>query len=249
MANFARKIALALTLSGLIGATLPGAAFAAGETKPTTMANEDILRISLQALTGTTSERKAAIDALVARKKLDIVPTLVLWLNISGNHVAIAEALETLTGEKLITWREAMLWQEAHPEIVPHPSYKELKLRYFASIDRNFVHSWHAGIHPACSFPAPARSQIMRWSGSAFGNPRLLHFHTCGAYAPGEISWNVIDPTINIDGVTYWNNGVLHAERLPNGPEILAKYPCTAAVFDQPDRDIGFRAARQAGVT
>ena len=139
MANFARKIAPAFILFGMIGIALPEATFAADETKPAAMADEDVLGISLQALTGTTSERKAAIDALVARNKLDIVPTLILWLNISSEHVAIAEALEKLTSEKITTWREAMLWQEAHPEIIPHPSYKELKLRYFASIDRNFT--------------------------------------------------------------------------------------------------------------
>ncbi len=77
---------------------------------------------------------------------------------------------------------------------------------------------------------------------AAIGNPRILHFHTCGAYAPGEISWNVIDPTIMIDGVTYWERGVCHAERLPDGPAILDKYPCAAALFEHPDWDIGFRA-------
>ncbi|WP_171173308.1 hypothetical protein [Ruegeria sp. HKCCD8929] len=109
-------------------------------------------------------------------------------------------------------------------------------------IDRNFVHSWHAGIHPGCGYPWDMRENFERWGGSAFGNPRILHFHTCGAYAPGEISWNVIDPTIVIDGVTYWERGVFHAERLPDGPEILGKYPCAAALFEHPDWDIGFRA-------
>ena len=110
-------------------------------------------------------------------------------------------------------------------------------------IDRTFVHSWHAGIHPGCGYPWNLRDNYERWGGAAFGNPRILHFHTCGAEAPGEISWNVIDPTVVIDGITYWDKGVFHAERLPNGPDILAKYPCTAAVFNQPDRDIGFRKA------
>ena len=68
-------------------------------------------------------------------------------------------------------------------------------------IERNFVHSWHAGIHPGCGYTRLARDNYERWGGSNFGNPRILHFHTCGAYAPGEISWNVVDPTILIDGV------------------------------------------------
>ncbi|SNT76552.1 hypothetical protein [Paracoccus seriniphilus] len=106
-------------------------------------------------------------------------------------------------------------------------------------IDRDFVHSWHVGIHPGCGFAAPATDDFMRWSGAAFGNPRLLHFHTCGAYAPGEISWNVVDPTIVVDGVTLWKDGVLDPDAVPGGSEILAAYPSLRATFAQPDRRIG----------
>jgi hypothetical protein len=108
-------------------------------------------------------------------------------------------------------------------------------------IDRNFIHSWHAGIHPGCGYPWQARDNYERWGGAAFGNPRILHFHTCGAYAPGEISWNVIDPTIVVDGVTLWENGRFHAERLPGGQEILDRFPCAAALFTAPDTEIGLQ--------
>jgi len=113
-------------------------------------------------------------------------------------------------------------------------------------IDRNFVHSWHAGIHPGCGYPWDILENVERWGGAAFGNPRILHFHTCGAYAPGEISWNVIDPTIRIDGVTLWDKGTFHVKRLAKGPEILAKYPCAAALFANPDRNIGLNRRHEA---
>lgn len=106
-------------------------------------------------------------------------------------------------------------------------------------IDRNFVHSWHAGLHPGCAHPTPARANMVQWSGSAFGNPRLLHFHTCGAYAPGEISWNMLDPTITLDAVAVWENGHLYPERLPGGAEILAEFPEVAEIFAHPDMRIG----------
>lgn len=109
-------------------------------------------------------------------------------------------------------------------------------------IDRNFVHSWHAGIHPGCGYPWDMRKNYERWGGAAFGNPRILHFHTCGTYAPGEISWNIFDPTIELDGVALWEEGAFRADRLPGGSEILARYPCAAKLFDRPDRDIGLRA-------
>lgn len=114
-------------------------------------------------------------------------------------------------------------------------------------IDRNFVHSWHAGIHPGCAFPWDMRQNWPRWGSVAFGNPRILHFHTCGAYAPGEISWNVIDPTVEVDGIALWERGVFHAERLPGGAEILARYPCAAALFAAPERDIGLRGGSARG--
>jgi len=108
-------------------------------------------------------------------------------------------------------------------------------------IDRNFVHSWHAGIHPGCGYPWDIRKSYDRWAGAAFGNPRILHFHTCGAYAPGEISWNVFDPIVEIDGVLLWENGRLMLERLPEGAEILTRHPSVAKLFANPDMNIGLR--------
>ncbi len=106
-------------------------------------------------------------------------------------------------------------------------------------LDRNFVHSWHAGIHPGCGFPWEMKRNYEHWGGTAFGNPRVLHFHTCGAYAPGEISWNIFDPTIEVDGVQIWQDGQFFPDRLQGGAEVLATYPCAAAAFANPDRRVG----------
>jgi hypothetical protein len=106
-------------------------------------------------------------------------------------------------------------------------------------IDRDNIHSWHVGIHPGCAYLQPAGDSYERWSGGAFGNPRLLHFHTCGNYPPGEISWNIVDPTVRIDGVEVWQNGRLFPDRIAGGAKILARYPCVAALFDHPAQDIG----------
>jgi len=95
--------------------------------------------LSVQILIGSRFERNAILDYFVRRGKKDIVPTLVLIMNIGGNPTNVVAALEKLTGEKLPTWREAMLWQEANPQIVPHPSYRQLKLRYLANIDPKFM--------------------------------------------------------------------------------------------------------------
>jgi hypothetical protein len=63
--------------------------------------------------------------------------------------------------------------------------------------------------------------------------------HTCGAYAPGEICWNVVDPTVKADGINLWENGVLHPERAPGGADLLEEYADLKKIFENPDRRIG----------
>jgi len=106
-------------------------------------------------------------------------------------------------------------------------------------VDPMLLHSWHAGIHPGCAYARPASDNPARWSGAAFGNPRVLHFHACGDYAPGEVSLNVIDPTILLDDVPVWERGRLYPARVPGGAAVLAEYPCLAAAFADPAQDIG----------
>ena len=102
-----------------------------------------------------------------------------------------------------------------------------------------FVHSWHAGIHPGCAYHMQAGVNVERWGSGAFGNPRVLHFHTCGTVAPGEISLNVIDPTIRLDGVAVWEDGCLYPDRVAGGAELLARYPGLAELFADPETEIG----------
>lgn len=105
-----------------------------------------------------------------------------------------------------------------------------------------YVDSWHAGIHPGCQFDSNAEEDLLRWSSTAFGNPRLLHFHTCGEYAPGEIAWNIVDPSIYLDGVAIWEDGQLFPERIPACETILNNHPNLAALFANPIREIGLSA-------
>lgn len=77
-------------------------------------------------------------------------------------------------------------------------------------IDPDVVHSWHAGIDTGCAFWGIPKDDPDLWANSVFGHPRFLHFHTCGAYAPGEICWMVANPSIACDGRALWQNGQLH---------------------------------------
>jgi hypothetical protein len=107
------------------------------------------------------------------------------------------------------------------------------------NIERNYVHSWHLGIHPGCYFKEPATENFETWTGSAFGNPRLLHFHTCGSYAPGEICWNIVDPTVVVDGNIIWKDGAVQLNSIPGAEHILKEYPSLELLFRDPDQRIG----------
>ncbi len=105
-------------------------------------------------------------------------------------------------------------------------------------IDRDVVHSWHAGINPKTFYPRPAEENIERWGGIAFASPRTTHFHTCGDSAPGEIAWSVIDATITLDGETFWKEGRFVFLEWPDIRALLDDYPGAEDAFEM-RRDIG----------
>lgn len=98
-------------------------------------------------------------------------------------------------------------------------------------IDPWVVHSWHAGIHPGCRFLAQQDSDRDYWSNSVFSNPRVLHFHTCGAVAPAEISWNLIDATVALDGTPLWQAGELRPRAFPELASVLDGSPALNGLF------------------
>ena len=100
-------------------------------------------------------------------------------------------------------------------------------------IEEDVVHSWHAGIHPQAFYPFKAASDIERWGSVAFANPRYLHFHTCGNYAPGEIAWSIIDATVELDGREYWSRGRFAFLDRPDLRRRLAHYALDASAFEQ----------------
>ena len=106
-------------------------------------------------------------------------------------------------------------------------------------IDADVVHSWHAGIHPGCAFAADAAADPDLWSNTAFGNPRFLHFHTCGDYPPGEISWMVLDRTVIVDGQAFWQSGRLRADAFARSRRCFENWPELGSLFANPSDQIG----------
>ncbi len=91
-------------------------------------------------------------------------------------------------------------------------------------LNPEIVHSWHAGIHPGCCYPASVHDDPDRWGNNVFTHPGILHFHTCGD-APGEISWNIENPTITMDGCPLWDRGRLHVEDFLPTRSVLKQWP------------------------
>ncbi len=117
--------------------------------------------------------------------------------------------------------------------------YKHVSEKF--EIDRDIVHSWHAGIHPGSNYPGKAAENPDLWSNSVFTNPRVLHFHTCGDYAPAEICWMIFDYTVTVDGKNLWESGQLMLSNFPVTRAILGRWPELVPVFDNPAQQLGIR--------
>jgi len=107
------------------------------------------------------------------------------------------------------------------------------------SLDKNAIHSWHAGIHPACFYDSNVDDDPDRWSNNIFGSPRFLHFHTCGSSPPGEICWMVLDPTIAFDGTSLWHDGRLQPQNFEQTAAAIKAWPELSTLLADQDRPIG----------
>ena len=81
-----------------------------------------------------------ALQAIRDRGDADMAPGLIFAMRfLRGGAPQLVETLHRLTGEtQAVTWNDWMLWQEAHPEIAPHPSFAGFKRKVFLQIDPNF---------------------------------------------------------------------------------------------------------------
>ena len=125
----ALAVALALALTG------PGAGGALAETE-----DEAVARHSQALVLGSEADQRNALAALRARGKPDAAAVMILALRYRRQSVMeISQALEEITGQTGFGWFDWMLWQEAHPEIAPHPSFIEVKLQNLQRIDPAFL--------------------------------------------------------------------------------------------------------------
>jgi hypothetical protein len=99
-----------------------------------------VAQASLELLQGHRSQAEAAAERLIRRGRPDVVASLILGLRYRHDLGDLyRRTFKALTGEAVGGWYEAMLWQEDHPEVRPHASYRQIKLALLASIDSRFL--------------------------------------------------------------------------------------------------------------
>jgi len=121
--------------------TLAAALALAITTLPTLAA--DIGATSRALVFGSQAEARAALDTVTRERTTSAIPALVLGMRHNGRNNGLSaeysRAFNALTGTRANGWFEAMLWQEAHPEVTPDPSYRALKLETLRRIDPAFM--------------------------------------------------------------------------------------------------------------
>lgn len=111
--------------------------------------------------------------------------------------------------------------EEDIKKIDNHYNYVSKKYK----IDKDVIHSWHCGIHGGLLTDTINENDPDYWSNTVFGNPKYLHFHTCGNYAPGEICLMVENQTIFLDTKKLWDNGKILYRNFPIFFPNIDKWP------------------------
>ncbi len=112
----------------------------AQESASDELAPEALERLVHQVISGDSSMRRKALEALEERGNADVAPALIQALRfVRDDARAIVATLAALTdvrpGDR---WHDWMLWQEAHPEIKPFDGFDGFKADVMAFIDPNF---------------------------------------------------------------------------------------------------------------
>ncbi len=113
---------------------LPRPSVAAGQ-------EDELVAFASEALLfGSGEEFTAGIDHLAARGKPDVIAAAILAIRINyRGRPALNVLLQQLTGDHAERWHDWMLWQEQHPEIQPHPSFRALALKFLEYTDPQFL--------------------------------------------------------------------------------------------------------------
>ena len=164
--------------------------------------HQQVLANSLALILTPRVEASEALQALVDRGDPDVAAAMIMALRYSPLPGAeISAALREITGEEERDgWFDWMLWQQANPEIIPHPSYEQVKTDVLTRIDPGFRR-----------FVLPGRDRGIRleeivWGGvrvdgiPALINPALIDPDEADYLEPDDLVFGV---KINSDARAY----------------------------------------------
>lgn len=178
--------------------------FAAGPLLAKPLGETEIGGLSRKIIFGTHQQKGQAIEKLVARGNTDIVATLILASRYRGNDPRIMQAIGTLTGQSLAGWHEAMLWQQAHPEVKPHASFRFFKAAVFMRIDPAFKRFVGGDLSKPENMKI--RLEEIAWGGvtvdgiPSLDNPRLIEAREATDLLPSDLVFGI---SINGDSRAY----------------------------------------------
>ena len=163
----------------------------------------DVPQLSEDLFDRSERVRRRALKKIVQRGDLDMAPTLILAMRYIYDD-GIVEAFQDLTDSQAEDWFEAMLWQQARPEIAPHPSFRELKLGILADIDSEFLR--FLGGERGTRENMRIRLEEITWGGvivdgiPSLDDPQLISAAEAGYLRPSDLVFGV---EINGDARAY----------------------------------------------
>ena len=108
------------------------------------LTSEQIEQLSVQMFAVQGKAKTPIVNQLAELNDKSLIPTFVLAMRWTGGDTRVAKALSDLTGEKISNWHQAYAWQERHPEIIPHETYRDVKLRFLGNTDVRFLSLFEA---------------------------------------------------------------------------------------------------------
>ncbi len=124
--------------AGLVAGSLLFALAASTVANSQELNDKEVTQLSTDVMFGTPEERLDALKVLEKKGGPNVTATLILAMRYQGYGILIGKVLSRLTGQEITSWNDAMLWQEANPQVIPHASFRTLKVRIFNSIDTEF---------------------------------------------------------------------------------------------------------------
>ncbi len=117
-----------------------------------------------------------SLEWLKQRNKPDVVAPLIYALRYSRSNLwGVLKALDSITGTNANgNWFDWMLWQQAHPDIVPYSGFVDFQSGLFSRIDPNFKLFIYPGVSHEIRMEEIAWGGVRKDGIPALTNPKFI---------------------------------------------------------------------------